>query len=73
MNYSFKTLWNAMFVFVGPLWFALVWMIWDSGQLRTPHDQTLYFALVIPGFILIYLSGFLIQKRHSGKMQNMQS
>jgi len=70
MNYSFKTLWNAMFVFVGPLWFALVWMIWDSGQLATPSDRTIFLALVIPGFILIYLMGFLIQKRHAKKMQS---
>jgi len=73
MNYSFKTLWNAMFVFVGPLWFGLVWMIWSSGQLKTPYDHTIFLSLIIPGFILIYLMGFLIQKRHSRKMQNMQS
>ncbi|NTV67814.1 MAG: hypothetical protein HGB06_09085 [Chlorobaculum sp.] len=73
MNYSFKSLWNLMFLFVGPAWFVLVWMIWSSGQLKTEADQHLFFGLVIPGFILIYLSGFLIQKRHAKKLQGMHS
>ncbi|TNJ39896.1 hypothetical protein FGF66_02905 [Chlorobaculum thiosulfatiphilum] len=73
MNYSFKTLWNVMFLAIGPVWFLLVWMIWSSGQLKTEADQMLYFALIIPGFILIYLSGFLIQKRHAKKIQGLHS
>lgn len=66
-----------MFVVVGPLWFVLVWMIMDSGQLETPYDHTIFLSLIIPGFILIYLMGylmgFLIQKRHAKKMQGMRS
>jgi len=73
MNYSFKTLWNVMFLAIGPVWFLLVWMIWSSGQLTTAHDRILYFALIIPGFILIYFSGFLIQKRHAKKKQGLHS
>jgi type VI protein secretion system component VasK len=73
MNYSFKTLWNRMFVIVAPVWFLLVWMIWSSGQLKTEGDHRLFLGLVIPGFMLIYLSGFLIQKRHAKKLQGMQS
>lgn len=73
MNYSFKTLWNVMFLATGPVWFLLVWMIWSSGQLKTEADQMLYWALIIPGFIVIYLSGFLIQKRHAKKIEGLHS
>lgn len=62
-----------MFLAVGPVWFVLVWMIWSSGQLKTEADQLLYFALIIPGFIVIYLSGFLIQKRHAKKIEGLHS
>ena len=62
-----------MFLAIGPVWILLVWMIWSSGQLKTEADQMLYFALIIPGFILIYLSGFLIQKRHAKKIQGLHS
>ena len=73
MNYSFKTLWNRMFVIVAPVWFLLVWMIWSSGQLKTAQDNNSFLGLVIPGFILIYLSGFMIQKRHAKKLKGMRS
>lgn len=73
MNNSFNSLWNKMFLFVGPVWFLLVWMIWSSGQLQTAADQQIFLTLVIPGFILIYVSGFLIQKRHAKKMEAMRS
>jgi len=69
MNYSFKTLWNAMFAVVGPAWALLAWMIWSSGQLKTPQHQTLYLGIVIPGFILIYFSGFMIRKRHANRLK----
>ncbi|NTV02241.1 MAG: hypothetical protein HGB04_05575 [Chlorobiaceae bacterium] len=69
MNQSFTTLWNITFAFTGPVWAVLAWMIWSSGQLRTPQDHTLFLAIVIPGFTLIYLSGFLIRNRHAKKMQ----
>lgn len=67
MNYSFKTLWNATFIAIGPVWCMLAWMIWSSGQLKTPAHQATFLGVLIPGFILIYASGFLIQKRHAGK------
>jgi hypothetical protein len=73
MNYSFKTLWNRMFLLTGPVWFVLVWMIWSSGQLKSAGDQQNFLGLVIPGFILIYLSGFMIQKRHAKKLEAMRS
>jgi hypothetical protein len=72
MNYSFKTLWNAMFVIVGPLWAVLAWMIWSSGQLKTPQHHAFFLGMVIPGFILIYLSGFVIRNRHA-KKQNSEA
>ncbi len=68
MNYSFKTLWNITFAFTGPVWALLAWMIWDSGQLKTPGDHALFLGLVVPGFMLIYFSGFLIRKRHAKKL-----
>lgn len=67
MNYSFKTLWNATFLGIGPLWFVLCRMIWGSGQLRTAKDEAVFLWVIIPGFILIYFSGFLIQRWHAGK------
>jgi hypothetical protein len=73
MNYNFKSLWNKMFLIVGPVWFFLVWMIWSSGQIKSAADQQIFLGLVIPGFILIYVSGFLIQKRHAKKMQSMHA
>jgi hypothetical protein len=70
MNHSFAKLWNITFLFVGPLWALFVWMIWTSGQLKTPQHEILFFSLVVPGFILIYLSGFLIAKRHAIKQKS---
>lgn len=67
MNQSFAKLWNITFLVVGPLWALFVWMVWTSGQLRTPQQEILFFSVVIPGFIQIYLSGFLIAKRHARK------
>lgn len=67
MNQSFAKLWNITFLVVGPLWALFVWMVWTSGQLRTPQQEILFFSVVIPGFILIYLSGFLIAKRQARK------
>ena len=69
MNYSFKQLWNATFYAIGPVWAVLVWMIWSSGQLKTAQQELMFFGVVIPGFILIYLSGFWIRNRHAKKMQ----
>ncbi|HED30105.1 MAG TPA: hypothetical protein ENN50_00095 [Prosthecochloris aestuarii] len=65
--YSFKTLWNRTFLFVGPLWFVLVYFIWASGQLEEMQDKVIFFSIVIPGFIATYLSGFLIEKWHRNK------
>lgn len=73
MNYRFKTLWNAMFLVVGPVWAVLARMIWVSGQLRNPHHESLFLGVVIPGFILIYLSGFIIEKRHVNKLKGRVS
>jgi len=67
MKYSFIALWNITFVFVGPFWFVLAWMIWASGQLQTVGDKMTYLAVVIPGFLVIYLSGFFIERWHKKK------
>ena len=53
MNQSFTKLWNITFLVVGPLWALFVWMVWTSGQLKTPQHEILFFSVVIPGFILI--------------------
>jgi hypothetical protein len=56
-----------MFLFVGPAWYLLVWMIWSSGQLETIGDKILFLGIVIPGFLLIYSSGFFIEAWHEKK------
>lgn len=67
MKYSFTTLWNITFLFTGPVWALLVWMVWDSGQLQSEMDRTIFLSVIIPGFIAIYLSGFLIESWHKKK------
>ncbi|MEI8031914.1 MAG: hypothetical protein WCH05_00995 [Chlorobiaceae bacterium] len=67
MKYSFKRLWNGMFLFVGPGWSLLVWMIWSSGQLNSPADKIIFLSVVIPGFLFIYFSGFFIEGWHKRK------
>jgi hypothetical protein len=67
MQHSFKRLWNTTFLFVGPIWFLLVWMIWSSGQLLSIDDKLSFLGAVIPGFLLIYGSGFLIEGWHEKK------
>jgi len=42
-------------------------MIWSSGQLQTIDDKILFLAIVIPGFLLIYFSGFFIEGWHKKK------
>jgi len=69
MNNSFKTLWNRAFLFVGPSWSLLVWMIWSSGQLETFSDKLTFLAMVIPGFLLVYASGFFIEQWHEKKQR----
>jgi hypothetical protein len=73
MNNSFTKLWNITFLVVTPIWAVFVWMIWTSGQLKNPQHELLFFSVVIPGFILIYLSGFLIAKRHALKQKSANS
>lgn len=67
MQHSFKRLWNTTFLFVGPFWCLLVWMIWSSGQLPSVDDKLAFLGVVIPGFLLIYGSGFLIEGWHEKK------
>ena len=67
MNYSFKRLWNRAFLFVGPAWFLLVWIIWSSGQLITVVDKITFVGIVIPGFLIVYSSGFFIEGWHEKK------
>ncbi|MBV5303042.1 MAG: hypothetical protein JZU70_02400 [Chlorobium sp.] len=67
MNYSFKRLWNRAFLFVGPAWFLLVWMIWSSGQLITVADKITFIGIVIPGFLIVYSTGFFIEGWHEKK------
>jgi len=67
MNYSFKRLWNTTFLFVGPAWYVLVWMIWSSSQLQNIGDKITFLSVVIPGFLLIYGAGFFIEEWHNKK------
>jgi|APHig6443718053_1056840.scaffolds.fasta_scaffold04160_5 hypothetical protein len=69
MKYSFTKLWNITFLFVGPFWFVLAWMIWTSGQLQTFSDRMIYLGVVIPGFLIIYFSGFFIEGWHKKKQE----
>ncbi|NTW82882.1 MAG: hypothetical protein HGB36_05870 [Chlorobiaceae bacterium] len=73
MNQSFTKLWNITFLVVTPIWAVFFWMIWTSGQLKTPQNEIMFLCVVIPGFILIYLSGFLIAKRHAIKQRSASS
>ncbi len=70
MKYSFKSLWNRAFLFVGPGWYFLVWMIWSSGQLQSIGDRITFLCIVIPGFLIIYSSGFLIEGWHEKKKKD---
>ena len=54
MKHSFKKLWNTTFLFVGPAWFVLVWLIWSSGQVQSTGDKLTFLGTVIPGFLIIY-------------------
>ena len=47
MKYSFKRLWNTTFLFVGPAWYVLVWMIWSSGQLQSISDKMTFLGTII--------------------------
>lgn len=69
MTYRFSMLWNAMFLFMGPLWFLLCWMIWESEQLQSVEDKLIYLVIVIPGFFAVYLSGFFIERWHKKKQR----
>ncbi|WP_165498850.1 hypothetical protein [Chlorobium sp. N1] len=67
MLQSFKKLWNLTFLFVAPFWSILAWMIWDSGQLQTDPERTIYLLTVVPGLLFVYLSGFMIESWHRKK------
>jgi hypothetical protein len=67
IHYSFTKLWTLTFLFIAPFWFILVWMIWSSGQLATDADRSVFVLFVVPGFLVIYLSGFLIEGWHKKK------
>ena len=64
---SFKGLWNKAIFFMGVLWFILVYMIWDSGQLVTATDRQIFMTVVLVGFLLVYVFGFLIESLHKKK------
>ncbi len=67
MKYNFKQLWNRAFLFVGPAWSLLVCMIWFSGQLVTISDKIIFLCIVIPGFLVVYSSGYFIEGWHEKK------
>ncbi len=67
LNGSFKGLWNKASLFMGVLWVALVYMIWESGQLHTLQDRVIFLSVVIIGFIAVYISGFLVEAQHKKK------
>ncbi len=67
LNGTFKGLWNKAVLFMGILWAALVFMIWESGQLVTSFDRQIFLAVVVIGFLIIYVSGFYVEARHRKK------
>ncbi|MEI8185876.1 MAG: hypothetical protein WCG19_04175 [Chlorobiaceae bacterium] len=69
MKYSFKRLWNTTFLFVGPVWYVLVWVIWSSGQLQAIGDKMTFLGTIIPGFLIIYSAGFFIEGWHEKKQK----
>jgi hypothetical protein len=44
-------------------------MIWSSGQLTTISDKIAFLGVVIPGFLIIYGSGFFIEGWHKKKQE----
>jgi hypothetical protein len=72
MKNSFKLLWNRAFLFVGPAWYLLVWMIWSSGQLVSIADRLTFLCMVIPGFLIVYSSGFFIEGWHEKKKRALR-
>ena len=59
MKYSFKSLWNRAFLFVGPGWYFLVWMIWSSGQLQSIGDRITF--LVSEPFLPKVKNAFILE------------
>ncbi len=64
---GFKTMWNRAVLFMGVLWAVLVFMIWESGQLPTADDRRIFLTVVAGGFIVVYISGFVIEARNRKK------
>lgn len=64
---SFTKLWNIAVFSVGAGWLALVYIIWDSGQLATVTDRQIFLFVIMIGFLLIYFGGFLIDALHRKK------
>jgi len=42
-------------------------MIWFSGQLVTISDKIIFLCIVIPGFLVVYSSGYFIEGWHEKK------
>lgn len=73
MEFEFRKMWNMAFLYIGAGWFVLVWMIWSSGQLETMGDRVFFLLVVVPGFIAVYGSGFLIERWHLKKQARQKS
>ena len=67
LNGTFKGLWNKAVLLMGALWAVLVFMIWESNQLATAADRQIFLTVVICGFLVVYVSGFLIEVRNRKK------
>lgn len=67
LNSDFNGLWNRAALLMGALWAVLVFMIWETNQLETAGDRQVFLTVVIGGFLLTYVSGFVIATRNKKK------
>ena len=67
LNGTFKKLWNRSILLIGIIWAVLVFLIWETDQLVTAQDRWIFLTVVVFGFLLVYISGFVIEARHKKK------
>ncbi|MBC8524845.1 MAG: hypothetical protein ISR54_00555 [Chlorobium phaeobacteroides] len=64
---SFKSLWNRAVFYVGLGWLVLIALIWNTDQLATSADRQIYIGVIAAGFLLVYVSGFIIEAMYKRK------
>jgi len=64
---NFTSLWNRAVFGVGLGWLVLVFLIWQSGQLETSADRAVFAAVLVAGFLVTYIFGFILEARYNKK------